>query len=122
MDQERENYAETGRRMNWRLVRWFVAVLLIIALAAILIEWATLPHQLTQEEADRIQLGMTPEEVEAVFGRPPDSAFPDVAEWKGRGSFIDVCYRDGRVERVVCRTGGGPGFFRRWKQHLGLGY
>ena len=121
MDQERENYAEPGRRMNWRPVRWFIAVLLVLVLAAIVIEQATLPHQLTQEEADRIRPGMTPEEVEAAFGRPPDESARDVAEWKGRGSFIDVVYRDGRVERVVCRTGGGPGFIARWKRHLGLG-
>lgn len=111
MDQAREDYAEPGWRMNWRPVRWFVAALAVIVLAAILIEWAALPHRLTQEEADRIRPGMTPEEVEAAFGRPPDSAHPEVAQWKGRGSFIDVGYRDRRVERVVswsCLGTGGP--------------
>jgi hypothetical protein len=108
--------------MNWRPVLWVVAVLAILVLAAIAIEWATLPHRLTQEEADRIRQGMTPEEVEAAFGRPPDEFARDVSEWKGRGSFIDVCYRDGRVERVVSRLDGGQGFIARWKLHLGLGY
>lgn len=122
MDQELENYSEPGWRMNWRPVRWFVTALLALALVAVLIEWATLPHRLTQEEADRIQPGMTPDEVEAAFGRPPDSAGRDVAEWTGRGSFIDVVYRDGRVERVVFRRDGGPGFVTRWRLHLGLGY
>jgi len=122
MDQERESYAEPGWQTNRRPVRWVIAAAAIIVLAAVMIGWATLPHRLTQEEADRIRPGMTPEEVEAAFGRPPDSAYPDVAEWKGRGSFIDVCYRDGRVERVVSRLDGGPGFVTRWKLHLGLGY
>jgi hypothetical protein len=95
--------------------------LLLLILAVILVEWASLPHRFTRKEADRIRPGMTPAEVEGIFGRPPDETSADCAEWRARASFIDVVYRDGRVERVVFRSFEPPGIYTRWTRYLGLG-
>src|SRR5262245_14611352 len=122
MDEERENYVERGTPTHWRLVRRIVAVVLFIALVAIVVEWALLPHRYTQEEADQIQPGMTATEVEELLGRPPDETAGGgrFAMWKSRASAIDVVYQDGRVERVVFKSGPAPSFCQRWKLHLGL--
>jgi hypothetical protein len=120
MDQERADYVEPASRMHWRPIRRVAGAFLLLIVAAVLVEWATLPHRYTQEEADRIRPGMTPAQVEDIFGRPPDATGRDTAEWRGRASFIDVVYRDGRVERVVCRSDEPPGVYTRWMRHLGL--
>ena len=119
---ERENYAEPKAPVNGRRVRRTAAIIVLVCVAILLIEMATVPHRYTQEEADRITVGMTADEVEALMGRPPDERSLDSAfsVWKSNATSIEVEYQVGRVAAVVRKSASAPGIYTRWRRHLGL--
>ena len=100
----------------------------VVALIVLAVFWATAPHVVRAEDADRIRPGVQRWDVEQLFGRPPDkleayspvasgrvlgnSPPPErlvwVATWTSPEGLVDVFLVNGRVDRVLASDAKGP--------------
>jgi hypothetical protein len=100
-----------NRRLLWCLG---AGVLLLLAGFALFVVVRVLPDRITPENCDRIEVGMTQGEVEAILGRPADldnlwaaKPLPKSSIWAGEQWTIMVEFdASGRVLARACEEGG----------------
>jgi hypothetical protein len=127
--------AMTKRRAAWAGVAIVVALALVGGLL-----WLALPGDtVTQEDFDRIAIGMTLPEVEGVFGQPADSVFQmqprfagaekgswlaeghEMRYWNGSAWYAYVVFdKNGQVIRKERGRWNPPPWYQRLAKRLGL--
>jgi hypothetical protein len=101
-----------------RIIAFACIAVLGITAAGVWLLWPR-PTAITSENAERIQFGMTLQEVEAILGGPArdetdgrggavfpvsDMVIRHWSSWKGREYTVLIAFENGRVEDKMCAT------------------